>query len=346
MALNYNIAQTDEGWEADSVLMESKDGAPSVSEVVKAIIASGSLCSVEELESIGNAIADTFHVAVDGGELLGAAKDLLRTLSSTYGSEDVNVFHYEGKNLWIDKQTRAAILSRIDAEEDNGKTTTNVSAGNFHFFNIPIASVRMMLKELEVYAAECYDMTQSHKLAIEDLETYEEVRGYDYKDGYPVPLTFGDEIFTYVQKEPTEKEIVKALKKMAEQAVVEQDDESALENVELFPSWESMIGKEVKQGERYYYDKALWKVVQTHTAQADWNPRVAVSLFTQVVKSEGGDSEVGTLEDPIPFSLNMELVEGRYYLDEGVVYLCIESLNQCFWHLAAIPRYAQAVAPA
>jgi hypothetical protein len=346
ITINYNAESSDEGWKADNVQLKT-EGAPTLMGIVDAIIQSGRLCSVQEFDAIIDAVLESFNVKFTHDEMFEAGKKLLLVLNQSYGSsKSVHVFFFDEEPLWVDKETRAAILSRIDAEEDAGKNTTNFTAEDCRFFNISIGSARDMLKKLEVYAAECYDMTQSHQLAIEDLETYSGVLDYEYKDGYPEPLTFGDEIFTYVQKEPTEKKIVAALKKFALPLVVEQDDDAALENVELFPSWESMKGKEVKQDERYYYDDALWKVVQTHTVQEDWNPRVAASLFTQVVKSEGGDDEEGTFENPIPFSLNMELVEGLYYLDEGVVYLCIESLNQCFWHLAAIPRYAQAVMPA
>ena len=344
ITLNYNVTPSDDGeWEADSVQFKSEE-VPSIAEIVDTIIGSGRLCSVQELEGVSNALVHTFNVHVDDDELFEASKKLLLALNSAYGSsEEVNVFLYEDKNCWIDKTTRTSILSRLDAEEEKGKRTTNLSIGQCHLFNIPIASARAMLKDLEIYAAECYDMTNSHQLSIVDLETYAAVYEYDYKADYPEPLVFTDEIFTYVQKEPTSKQVVAALKKLALPTVLEQDDDVALENIELFPSWESMLGKELKKDERYYYDDALWKVVQTHIAQSDWTPRVAFALFTQVVKSEGGDSEIGTLENPIPFSMNMELVEGLYYLDEGVIYLCIESLNQCFWHLAAIPRYAQAV---
>ncbi len=341
ITLNYNVAPSDDGeWEADSVQFKSEE-VPTITEVADAIIGSGRLCSVQELEGVSNALVHTFNVHVEDDELFEASKKLLFALNSAYGSsEDVNVFRYEDKNCWIDKTTRTSILSRLDAEEEKGKRTTNLSFGNCHLFNVPIASARSMLKDLEVYAAECYDMTNSHQLSIEGLETYAAVHEYDYQDGYPEPLSFGDEIFTYVKKEPTAKDVVAALKKMVLPTVVERDDDAALECIELFPSWESMLGKELKKDERYYYDDALWKVVQTHTAQDNWNPRVATSLFTQVVK---GGADEGTLENPIPFSINMELVEGLYYLDEGVVYLCIESLTQCLWHLASIPRYAKAV---
>lgn len=59
-----------------------------------------------------------------------------------------------------------------------------------------------------------------------------------------------------------------------------------LDNISLFPTWQSMIGKAVAVGERYQYDGRLWKVLQAHTVQADWTPDTAVSLFVEVSVEE------------------------------------------------------------
>ena len=115
------------------------------------------------------------------------------------------------------------------------------------------------------------------------------------------------------------------------------DDKDALDVLELYPQWQS--DKTYAVGDRVRYDDKLWKVVQGHTSLESWKPDVAASLFVQVQV----ESEQGTKDNPIPFSMNMELVKGLYYIDEGLFYLCIESINQCFWHLADIPRYAHAV---
>jgi len=141
------------------------------------------------------------------------------------------------------------------------------------------------------------------------------------------------------QYEPYTEDVVAKIKALMQAQVNEQSDEEALNNIELFPSWKSKMRESVSVGERLYHDGKLWKVLQAHTVQESWKPDVAISLFTQVQV----DSQQGTKDNPIPFSFNMELVEGKYYLDEGVTYLCLESLAQCFYHLKDIPRYAQAV---
>lgn len=81
---------------------------------------------------------------------------------------------------------------------------------------------------------------------------------------------------------------------------------------------ETMVGKQVNEGEKYQYGGKLWKVLQTHTAQEEWKPGIdTASLYTEVV-----ESHAGTLEDPIPYDGNMELEAGKYYSQGGVTYLC------------------------
>lgn len=93
-------------------------------------------------------------------------------------------------------------------------------------------------------------------------------------------------------------------------------DQTAARAMELYPSW--AVGLTVAVGDRLQHGGKLYKVIQTHTTQADWTPDVAVSLF-EVIDVEHS----GTAEDPIPWAVNMECFSGKYYTWEGVLYLCI-----------------------
>lgn len=86
------------------------------------------------------------------------------------------------------------------------------------------------------------------------------------------------------QTEPTLDERVSAFERLMDVGtqIVALDDEAALEVIALFPTWTSVLGKEVHTGERYYYDEALWKVLQDHTTQESWTPDVSPSLFVKV----------------------------------------------------------------
>lgn len=47
-----------------------------------------------------------------------------------------------------------------------------------------------MLYALELYASECYDNTQYHKMMISELTDFNTINEYDYTTGYPEKLRF------------------------------------------------------------------------------------------------------------------------------------------------------------
>jgi hypothetical protein len=71
-------------------------------------------------------------------------------------------------------------------------------------------------------------------------------------------------------------------------------------------------------GNRTRYGDKLYKVIQPHTAQADWTPDITASLYTVI-----DETHKGTLEDPIPWSVNMECFKNLYYTYNGVLYRAI-----------------------
>lgn len=143
----------------------------------------------------------------------------------------------------------------------------------------------------------------------------------------------------YTKYEPYTEEVVDKIKQLLQAQVKQQTDEEALDNIELFPTWQSKLGVQVSQGDRLYYDDKLFKVLQTHTPQDEWRPDTTASLYVQVVADDSG-----TIDNPIAFEVNMELVEGKYYTEDGVKYLCVRELAQSVWHLAdLVGNYVQVV---
>lgn len=59
-------------------------------------------------------------------------------------------------------------------------------------------------------------------------------------------------------------------------------DETAVDNVELFPLW-SGNGVFYKTGDRVRYQGYLYRVLQNHTSQGGWTPESAPSLFARVL---------------------------------------------------------------
>lgn len=128
--------------------------------------------------------------------------------------------------------------------------------------------------------------------------------------------------------EPEEFEIIQAVKRMLSSSIVELSDEDALAVAALYPTWASKIGEQVNTGERYWYDEKLYKVIQSHTAQDDWTPDTAVSLFTEVTIEEWpewvaptGAQDAYMIGDKVTF-------EGNHY---------VSLIDNNVWSPAALP---------
>ena len=93
------------------------------------------------------------------------------------------------------------------------------------------------------------------------------------------------------------------------------DDNTALRMVEFYPEWSA--GQAYTAGYKAQRGGKLWRCLQAHTAQNGWEPENAASLWTEICESHDG-----TKYDPIPYDGNMALVNGLYYTQYGVLYLC------------------------
>ena len=122
---------------------------------------------------------------------------------------------------------------------------------------------------------------------------------------------------------------------------VERSDLDALAVKDIYPAWDSLIGQTVNVDFKLTYDGKLYKVIQSHTIQADWIPGNGTeSLYTVI-----DEGHAGTLDDPIPYGGNMELTEGLYYSQDGIVYLCTRSTGQPVYHALSdlVGLYVEAV---
>lgn len=67
-------------------------------------------------------------------------------------------------------------------------------------------------------------------------------------------------------------------------AMSKEDDDVALANASLLPEWGS--GVEYALGNKIVHDGVVYKVLQNHTAQPDWAPDVAASLYARVLNPD------------------------------------------------------------
>lgn len=111
------------------------------------------------------------------------------------------------------------------------------------------------------------------------------------------------------------------------------EDGTALRMKEFYPQWKDLPGTTVdKAGFKFTHKGQLYKTIpEQHSFQADWVPGEGTeSLYTRI-----DESHAGTLADPIPYSGNMALEAGRYYSQDGAVYLCTrDTVNPVYSALA------------
>lgn len=107
------------------------------------------------------------------------------------------------------------------------------------------------------------------------------------------------------------------------------DDNTALRMLEFYPEWAADTAYTV--GFKVRYGGKLWRCLSAHTSIITWEPSTeTASLWEQI-----NETHAGTLEDPIPYDGNMELVNGLYYMQGYTIYLCTrDTVNPVYNALA------------
>lgn len=98
----------------------------------------------------------------------------------------------------IDVKEDNVILARIEGDkislgtyaiEVKGKIFGNDWRSNeYPQFSIVSNNAEVLMRSIENYAYECFNVTASHKQTVSQLTTIKEVEAYDYKAGYPKML--------------------------------------------------------------------------------------------------------------------------------------------------------------
>ena len=158
-----------------------------------------------------------------------------------------------------------------------------------------------------------------------DLEdTFDRTRNI-YKDGEIVPIDENTRRTIYNEEVYFEEE--NALQAMMIESarasfLVELDDTQAAKLPLCYDPWTTDTAYKV--GDRVESDGKLWKCRQAHTSQENWKPSVKTASLWEVINVENA----GTLDDPIPYDQTMTVYNGKYYLEEGIIYKCVRDSGQ------------------
>lgn len=174
-------------YEYDTVLVAANE--PSADAFTAALMANGIAKLDAQAIAAGIIFASIQKGQLEGDEL-AAAKEMVCAKISAYDSLDaVNAFTYDGTKMWLDKDTRAGLQLRLNAEQAAGHEVTTLWYGT-QSFSLAVSDAMQMLTALELYASACFDKTEEHKAAVNAKRTVNTVLAYDYTQGYPEKLVF------------------------------------------------------------------------------------------------------------------------------------------------------------
>lgn len=103
------------------------------------------------------------------------------------------------------------------------------------------------------------------------------------------------------------------------------NDNTALRMMEFYPEWTP--GVSYTAGFKVFHDGKLWRVRQAHTSQTGWEPENTPSLWEQICRSYSGEET-----DPIPYEGNLRLENGKFYIQNDVIYKCTRDTGNPVYH--------------
>lgn len=119
------------------------------------------------------------------------AKNIVNNEINKYDkSNNVNNFIINNViNDWFSVQERLNYKQSIEAAKLLGEETLDFLVNGMPF-TVSVANAEYMLAQIQRYADKCYMVTEQHKYNVNNLTSVEEVKAYNYKEGYPEMLKF------------------------------------------------------------------------------------------------------------------------------------------------------------
>ena len=128
-------------------------------------------------------------VSSDADVLQRAKETVIAAIEAYDTTPAVNGFILNGERVWLDKATRVGLMNSTSIAKAMGKTMTTLWFGRMKI-EMNCDKAIGLLSALEMYALECFNVTATHKKAVAELNTVEEVLEYDYTKGYPEKLRY------------------------------------------------------------------------------------------------------------------------------------------------------------
>ena len=104
-------------------------------------------------------------------------------------SSEVKDFAINDVHGWEDSNDRSSISKAASDKKAAGRDTYNLHHGGVSFSTTPDMVVDIIAR-VEVYASDCFDVTEAHKSAVTDLTDINEVENYVVTSNYPEKVSF------------------------------------------------------------------------------------------------------------------------------------------------------------
>ena len=151
------------------------------------------------------------------------------------------------------------------------------------------------------------------------IATYDGYTSYQWTENRPGKI-YGVVMYKPEKAPEIQSEIQQAAVLVAQMQAQSLDDTQAMTVKAIYPQRQEVIGQTVKQGFKFLHNDILYKVIQPDglTIQEQYIPGEGTESLYAVID----ETHAGTQEDPIPYSGNMALENGKYYSQDGAIYLC------------------------
>lgn len=201
----------------------------------------------------------------------------------------------------------------------NDATEINVQQVQPDGDNLRILTVGNTPEQLRVLFS---DPGRTKKMIVQErgqtIATYEGYTSYQWTENRPGKI-YGVVVCKPENTPEIQSEVQHAAVLVAQMQAQSLDDTQALTVKAIYPQYQEIIGQTVKLGYKFLYGDVLYKTIQDNLLiQEQYVPGEGTeSLYTVI-----DETHAGTQEDPIPYNGNMALEDGKYYSQDGVVYLC------------------------
>lgn len=116
-------------------------------------------------------------------------RTVVATIKEYDESSNVRSFNLsDGTTAYLDKEARTGLDKLCTVKLEQGDTTIELWLHNTKY-TVDINSLVAFLKKLEIYASECFNVTQAHIQNLNNTKLWE-CAEYDFTTGYPEKITF------------------------------------------------------------------------------------------------------------------------------------------------------------